>query len=429
MRRRTDLLAEHRRIAILFSVFILGCGLTHILSIVVLWRPIYVIDGWVKALTALASIATASVLWPAARRLLDLPSPDQLATANALLQAEITARRAAMDELQATRLNLESEVSRRTAEVEALARRLELATNDSLITVTEQDDAMRFTWVHNARATPREQYYGRTDEEAFGRTIAEALTPAKVRAMTTGETVRTLAMLPLGEARQYYDLKITPVRSEGGKLMLLTVAIDVTDRERRKDHLEIVLRELAHRAKNLLSLVEGIVRQSAKSEDLPRGFVDRFAKRLNALGGAYDLLISRDWSGVDLVELVGAQVTEMLPASADRVTIDGPSLIVRPETGQYLALALHELLTNSLKYGAMRQDAGRLTITWRWVAQSDGPARVELIWREDGEPVAEASRSGFGSHLLKNILPRALSGEASLDFTPTGLCWRTLFAL
>src|SRR5260221_8923752 len=143
VRRRTDLMAEHRRIAILFSVFILGCGLTHVFGVVVLWYPVYVIDGWVKAFTALASMVTAAALWPVLPRLLQIPSPSQLATANALLQDEIAARREALEALEAIRRGLEDEVRRRTQEVQSLARRVEIATADSVVAVAEQDEALR----------------------------------------------------------------------------------------------------------------------------------------------------------------------------------------------------------------------------------------------------------------------------------------------
>ena len=115
VRRRADLLAEHRRVAALFGVFILGCGLTHVLGVVVLWAPLYVVEGWVKAFTALVSIATALALWPMLPRLLAIPSPSQLANANGLLTAEVGARRQAIEDLEGVRAGLEVKLRRRTA--------------------------------------------------------------------------------------------------------------------------------------------------------------------------------------------------------------------------------------------------------------------------------------------------------------------------
>ena len=148
VRRRTDLIAEHKRIAILFVLFILGCGLTHVMGIVVLWRPAYWTDGVIKGITATVSLITAIALWPVVPRLLAIPSPGQLADANASLMAEVAARRTALEELGAVRENLEAEIQRRTAEVQTLARRFQIATEGSVVTLFEQDEALRFTWLH-----------------------------------------------------------------------------------------------------------------------------------------------------------------------------------------------------------------------------------------------------------------------------------------
>ena len=426
VRRRRDLVLEHRRIAILFSVFILGCGLTHVLGIVVLWRPLYVIDGWVKAFTALVSIITAAALWPMLPRLLEIPSPGQLARANALLQDEVSARRLALDELEAIRSNLETEILRRTAEMQALARRFEIATADSVVTVTEQDQDLRYTWTYNSRRGLN--IVGLTDEEALGPAAAAVLTPLKRLVLQTGEPLRTKAVVPIAGVDYHYQMQITPTRVPDAGPGLLITAIDVSEQEQQKEHLQVIMRELAHRAKNLLSLVEGIARQTAKAEGLPPAFIQRFAKRLSALGAAHDLLITQDWRGLDLAELVAKQLAHALPDAPDRISIAGPKLIVRPEVGQYLALALHELATNATKYGVFSRAGGCLDIRWRVLENADGPGVVEMIWTEDGSATTEPGRSGFGRQLLQTIVPRALGGEASLDFMPSGVRWRTLFA-
>lgn len=427
VRRRRDLAAEHRRIAILFSVFILGCGLTHVFGIIVLWRPLYVIDGWVKAFTAVASIVTAVALWPMLPRLLEIPSPGDLARTNLLLQNEISRRRLAVEALEAGRFNLESEIQRRTAEVQSLARRFEIATADSVVTVSEQDHQLRYTWMHNSRRAL--SIVGLTDEEAFGPTAAAVLTPLKRRVLETGEPLRALATVAVDGVDLHYEMQMTPTQIAGAGPGLLIAAVDLTEQERQKEHLQVIMRELAHRAKNLLSLVEGVARQTAKAEELPPAFIQRFSKRLSALGAAHDLLIAQDWRGVDLAELVASQLAGALPEAPERISIDGPALVVRPEVGQYLALALHELATNATKYGAFSRADGRLDIRWRVLEGSDSLSSIEMTWTEQGATATAApTRSGFGRQLLQTIVPRALGGEASLDFLSTGVRWRTSFA-
>lgn len=426
VRRRTDLIADHKRIALLFSVFILGCGLTHVFGLIVLWRPVYVLDGMVKAFTAVASIVTAVVLWPVLPRLLKIPSPRQLEAANAALQAEVEAKEAALAELKAIRSNLEGEVRRRTEELAALARRFEIATADSVITVSEQDADLRYTWLHNPRPPLSDEVLGRTDEEALEGPSAAVLTSLKQRVLTTGSPIRTQAALTVDGEDHHFELKITPSEGHEGA-GLLVAAVDVTQQRRQQEHLQVILRELAHRAKNLLSLVEGIARQTAKAEGLPPAFISRFGARLAALGAAHDLLVSQDWKGVDLRALVDGQLGYILPEARERIRIDGPALVVSPEVGQYLALAMHELATNATKYGALSRPDGVLEIQWRLAKGEDGADVVQMDWRESGVKLKAPRHSGFGRLLLEKLVPRAVRGESALAFEPNGLSWRLSF--
>jgi two-component sensor histidine kinase len=427
VRHRQDLAPEHRRIAILFSVFILGCGLTHLLGIVVLWRPIYVVDGWVKAFTALTSIVTALALWPLLPRLLMLPSPRQLELANLRLQKEIAARREALAKLEAQSAGLEAEVLRRTGEARALARRFQVATQGSLIAVAEQDEHLRYTWVHNAQTGPNQAVIGLTDDEVFGEAAAAVLTPLKRQALASGAPLRAEAAFQVDGVDRCFAVNISPAEEDGGGVLLIA-STDITEQKNEQRHLQIIMRELAHRVKNMLSLVEGIARLTAKAEGVPPTLADRFASRLAALGAAHDLLISGDWRGVDIGALIRAQLAFVLPEARERITLEGPALTLKPEAGQYLVLALHELATNATKYGVLSASGGRLDIRWRCEPREDGGVQVELVWAEHGQPVAPPTRKGFGRQLLEAVIPRALGGKAALEFSETGLRWKTVFA-
>ncbi len=425
VRRRTDLIAEHRRIAVLFSVFILGCGMTHVFGVIILWQPLYILDGLVKAFTAVVSIVTAILLWPVLPRLLEIPSPGQLALANATLQTEVDARNRAVAELEAVKSQLEAEVLRRTGEVQALARRFEIATTGSVITVSEQDADLRYTWLHNPRPPLSGRAIGRTDEEALG-PVSGILAPLKRKVLKSGKPLRAEVALPVNGTEYHFDMKITPAQVGAGAGVLVA-AVDVTEQKRQHEHLQIIMRELAHRARNLLSLVDGIARQTAKAEGLPQAFVARFGDRLSALGGAYDLLISSDWKGVDLRPLVESQLAPMMPGDKDRVVVRGPSLVVSPEAGQYLALALHELATNATKHGALSRSDGVVEVAWRRRAAKGGARTIEMTWTERGAALTPPQRSGFGRQLLESLVARALKGSASLEFTSAGLRWRVSF--
>jgi len=426
VRRRTDLAPEHKRVAMLFGVFILACGMTHVMSIVVLWRPFYVEDGLLKAFTALVSLFTAVALWPMLPSLLAIPSPSQLADANTSLQAEIAAKEAALAELRTVHHGLEHEVGRRTREVQALARRFEIAMQGSSITVAEQDDALRYTWLNNPRTVLALDPIGRTDEEVLGPAGGE-LMRLKQQVLATGQPLRREIMIPMPDRVFHFDLNITPAGVGEGE-GLLTAAVDITQQKAQQEHLQVILRELSHRAKNLLALVQGIARQTAKAENLPKGFTDRFGARLSALGAAYDLLIGQDWRGVDLRGLVEAQLAHILPEQRGRIRIDGPPVTLTPEAGQYMALALHELATNAIKHGVLGSDLGDVTIQWTRTPGPDGGGLVNLSWIERGAEPAASEHSGFGRVLLETLVPRALKGVVERTLDAGGLIWKISFA-
>jgi two-component sensor histidine kinase len=425
MRRRTDLLDEHKRIAMLFVLFIMGCGLTHVMGIVVLWRPAYWTDGVIKAATAAVSIITAVALWPVIPRLVALPSTGQLEAANASLQQEIAARRQALDELNTVRANLEAEVQQRTAEAQALARRFQLATEGSVVTLFEQDEDLRFTWLHNPRPPFDRAGIGRTGAECLPPGTHAVLEPLKRQVMAGGEPLQTQVELPTDGEPGWFELRITSARTGEGERGVLTAAVDISEEKRQQEHLQVITRELAHRSRNLLSMVDGIARQTGKAEAIPPAFIEHFSERLSALGKAHDLLIGHDWRGISLASLVEGQLAPLAPV--DRLRAEGPAIEVRPDVGQYLALALHELATNATKYGALSDRGGGITLTWREI--DDG--HIEVIWDEvatQSLPESETPRRrGFGRLLLEVLTPRAVKGRSNLEFRTQGPLWRIEF--
>src|SRR5215471_3881770 len=269
--------------------------------------------------------------------------------------------------------------------------RYETALRGSQVTVYTQDRDLRYTSISNPML-------GRNIEDILGRTDAEILSPEAGAAMialkravlASGEAKR--AEVPLEDAPgiRWHDLHIEPLRNEAGEVVGLTCAsVDVTERKEGEAHLRLLLRELTHRSKNLLAVIQAMARQTARHT----GSVETFLSQL----GAY------------------------LDGQSGRVSIDGPVLAIKPEAAQNLGLALHELAVNAAKYGALSVPAGRVAITWNRVENVDGSA-VELDWREKlGPKVKARRRKGFGSMVIERNLARALDAKVELEFDPDGL--------
>jgi two-component sensor histidine kinase len=166
--------------------------------------------------------------------------------------------------------------------------------------------------------------------------------------------------------------------------------------------------------KNTLALVQAIAHQSFGSGADTATAQDNFIARIRMLADAHDLLTREQWEGVTLAELVRAATA---PLEAGRVDLDGPALVVTPKAAVALAMALHELGTNAVKYGALSTPEGRIAISWA----TDGD-RLRLDWRErGGPPVIISDRRGFGVRMIERALASDLGGRVKVDFDAGGV--------
>jgi two-component sensor histidine kinase len=204
---------------------------------------------------------------------------------------------------------------------------------------------------------------------------------------------------------------------------------DVTDREHGDRTLHMLVHELNHRVKNMLATVQSVARQSLGSPKLAEPARD-FEDRLMALAWTYDLLTRERWTGAPLGEIVQRTLAPHAEAGSARLAVKGPNLWLNPNRALTIALAMHELATNAVKYGAFSNDVGRVVVRWRI---HDAPDRreLELEWVERGGPPIDPKprRRGFGSRLIERSLARELGGEVRLAFEPEGLRCRIVAPL
>lgn len=320
LRKRPDV--KFRGLVALFASFILLCGLTHLVSVLTLWVPVYPLAGALKLVTGIVSAITAIVLLRLVPVVVALPAPDDLREANEKLREEIEAHKMTAAELMATQEELERKVARRTLELEESNARLEES---------------------NAR-------------------------------------------------------------------------------------LELVTRETVHRAKNLLTVVQSIARQTQRSAPDADQFVDRFNGRLDALAKATGRVMTTSGGAmVDLESLLRDQLEPQFATFPGRLTLGGPAQPVRTEIAQQFALAVHELATNAVKYGALATEEGRVDISWRHTGEHD--EILEFVWSETGsrgeqkDPEASGD-GGFGTMLLQRAVPLQMRGTAEREFAPTGMTYR-----
>ncbi len=193
---------------------------------------------------------------------------------------------------------------------------------------------------------------------------------------------------------------------------------DITERKEHEEKADLLTRELHHRARNMLSIVDAIAHQIAAGH--PEDFVQRFSDRIQALAANQDLLIKDEWRGVELGDLVRAQLAHFADLIGPRITLQGPKLRLRGASAQAIGLALHELASNAAIFGALSTNDGHVDIRWGL----DGDT-LTMSWTESGgPPVSPPKKRRFGTIIMEAMAARSLNGSVQLDYPPAGVIWR-----
>jgi two-component sensor histidine kinase len=248
---------------------------------------------------------------------------------------------------------------------------------------------------------------------AFALVVALALWLGRIIARSVGQAAR--AAIASGEGGPLLPsgtpiVEVNTLMAELGETAARRQAAEEKER--------LLMREVNHRAKNMLSVVDAIAHQTAAKN--PEDFVERFSERIQALSANQDVLVRNAWQGVDIEALVRAQLAHFADLIGSRIAVHGPKLRLSAASAQAIGLALHELATNAGKYGALSMARGRVSICWGTVGDT-----FTMNWTEhDGPPVSPPKRCGFGTTVMKRMAERSVDGAVDLDYAPSGVTWR-----
>ncbi|HZT47703.1 MAG TPA: PAS domain S-box protein [Hyphomicrobiaceae bacterium] len=288
--------------------------------------------------------------------------------------------------------------------------------------ISKDLDGIVTTWNPGA-----ERLFGYTAEEMIGRSITTIIPadrrqeePAILQRVRRGERVGHYDAVRVRKDGTLVDISLTvsPIRDASGRIIGASkIARDISERKRAEERQELLTRELHHRTQNLFAVVQSVVARSFVGKRTVADAESTVMSRLRSLAQAHALLAEREWQCADLAELARIE----LRPYADRVTIDGPTVMLAPQAAQMFALALHELATNAVKYGALSNLAGRVRIEWS-VIKPNGHRRLTFRWRETGDPpVAAPSEKGFGSAILERAMGEYFDAPPRIDFAEHGV--------
>jgi PAS domain S-box-containing protein len=220
---------------------------------------------------------------------------------------------------------------------------------------------------------------------------------------------------PDGQVRWCVGSAAATVDGDGRIARVSGVTFDITDRKEAEERQTLLAREVDHRAKNALALVQSILRLT-RAKTLP-AYITSVEGRIKALSRAHAILSQSRWHSADLHGLVDEELAPYRVGHAERIKTSGPEVVLQPGAAQTLALALHELATNAAKYGALSSESGQLRLSW---TLKDG--KLGLDWSESGGPtIKPPSAKGFGTRIITASIERQMFGRVAFDWRPEGL--------
>jgi two-component sensor histidine kinase len=224
-----------------------------------------------------------------------------------------------------------------------------------------------------------------------------------------------------GQVRDIRAVEVARAGADGKTEWVVGTNLDVTEQKNRESHIQLLMGEVNHRAKNMLGVVMSVAQQTRGANHTE--FMTHFSARLQSMAAGQDVLVDNQWRGVQVSTLVRVQLSHFKDLLEGRIVLAGDDVRLSPSAVQTIGMALHELTTNASKYGALSNDRGRIAIAWQGVsgAASD---RFVMSWTEsEGPPVTTPERRGFGSTVIERMVRLSLDGDVTTDFAPSGFSW------
>jgi len=291
------------------------------------------------------------------------------------------------------------------------------------VTILHQNPDGRYDFVENLPTTWSEaEILERNSNEVFPPALAMLLDEARTAAGQSGHAHTVDFQLPDKNSTRCYEARIrADLDEQGAYAGTLTIIIDVTEQRNRELALSALMREVSHRSKNMLAIVQSVAMQTARHSVSTEEFLARFRGRLHALSSTQDLVTESNWRGTYFRSLVTAQLARVGPAATSQSTIEGDNPLLGPNASLHVGLAIHELATNAVLHGALADsDIGKITVSAHQHADGSG---LTIEWHETPKPESQGPQR-FGMKVLERIVPLSVGGTAHYETSETGIRYR-----
>ena len=303
-----------------------------------------------------------------------------------------------------------------------LGRALLHALHNAGISVLYQDREMKTVWARNMRVPWSSDTAD--GEDLLSPSEAERLDAAKHRVAESGNADRLEFSISANDGIRWFQIWIDADRGNSGEVLgVVTTMVETTEQKRREQTLKMLLREVSHRSKNLLAIIQSIATQTGRYSETLAEFLARFRGRLQSLASSQDLVTSSNWRGAALRELVSGQVGRYSADPQRSLRFEGENPYLNPNAALHIGLAMHELAVNSVSYGALSRPDGHVEVNARLEASPAEAPGLSLTWSET-IGAGPRNRKRFGSVALERVVPASLNGTATLDISSDRLEYR-----
>lgn len=323
--------------------------------------------------------------------------------------------------LSATRDELQDNLTSYENELAVAYQRFRLVLQTFNIATFYCDTEHRIEWAHNYTGATAD-IIGKTDADLMPPDVAAILLDLKPRAMQSGETLEGQIVINVEGSDRHYAVQVAPRYDTEGEIVgTISVSSDVSEKMKWHKHLALMIHEVNHRARNMLSVIVSILSQTAGSATTVPAFQTKLLGRVTALAKSIDLITEDSWTASALRKLVDAQLNHALKGDCSKVQMIGEDILLRSKAIQNLGLAIHELATNAQNYGALSDDGGEIVLSWT-MKEENGADVLVLRWQEfTDRTISEPEGHGFGLKALGRVLANELDGSASVTWNKRGL--------
>ncbi|WP_094505601.1 sensor histidine kinase [Brucella thiophenivorans] len=290
------------------------------------------------------------------------------------------------------------------------------AVRNSNICVLYQTLDMLYAWGENIPSYWQEKWKaGGNDCDFIFSTSMSRLEHAKRTAIDTGTAQNVELAINDGDKLRWIDFHIDCDRDSSGEIIgLVTTALEISELKRREQVLKTLLREVSHRSKNLLAIVQSIATQTARFTDSVDDFLLKFRGRIQSLSHSQDLVTDSNWHGALFLDLVHSQIEKYIDINDERLTVESDNPYLFPGAALHVGLALHELIINATSFGGLSIPYGRVIISAKILQTDTGEDELVFHWEETNPAMPEVFQHDprFGSAVLQRIVPSAVNGKA-----------------